>query len=120
MFNVNRFILAVVAIFSIHASNANAALVTVNAEITALIVRDYGIHFLLTLRPGSAPLAGLQCTNPDTLFVPIVLPTNPNYKAYKDIVMLAFALKRPVNVHFESTKLCYHNAYPETIGVDLG
>lgn len=118
-FKANHFILAVAAVFSMHAPNANAAVVSVAAEITVLIVRDYGIHVGIKLLPGSAPLAGLQCTNPNALTAPIFLPSNTNYKAYKDAVMLAFALKRPITVHFDSTAPCFSD-YPLIIGIDVG
>jgi len=106
-----------VILFSTMALQSFAALVVIQTKVTELWPRDWGFHVVMESQTLSQ-LTTLQCTG-NNLQYPLVLLTNPNYKTYKDTIMLAYTLKRNIRVFFENSTPCAAGVYPIIYAVDL-
>lgn len=103
-------------LFSTMALQSFAALVNIQTKVAEIWTRDWGFHFVIESQTLSQ-LTTLQCTG-NGLQYPFVLLTNPNYKSYKDTIMLAIALKRNIRVYFDTSTPCL-SGVPVIYAIDL-
>lgn len=104
-------------LFSTMALQSFAALVSIQTKVIELWPRDWGFHFVIDSQTLSQ-LTTLQCTGNNLQF-PVIQITNPNYKTYKDTILLAYTLKRTIRIYFDNSTPCANGVYPIIYAIDL-
>jgi hypothetical protein len=117
---IRRFFLRfAVALFSLAAMQSFAENRYIRTTITYLLHRDNVTHITLKGVPlTNIQGAGLACSG-GGLENPVILVSSPNYKTYRDALMMAYALKQEVNLIFESTQKCVNDTYPIAWAIDF-
>lgn len=95
-----------------------------NAQDVSMVrigARDYGFHVTSDIPLQMSCLSAQQQL--DGAYWPIVLPSNPQYKAFRDTIQLAFAMKRKIRIYTTSCArwgdLPSSMQYPVIYGVDI-
>ena len=114
------FLHLAVALFSLTAMHSFAEIKYVRTSVGNLLHRDNVTHVTLT----GAALTAMRtsvfpCSAQGDLANPVILVSSPNYKTFRDALVLAHTLNKEVNLIFETSASCAFNAYPVAFGVDF-
>jgi hypothetical protein len=113
-----RFIYRMAAgLFAGVAIQSFAGLISVQTKPVELWPREWGMHVLIE-STAVAQMTGLQCTG-GNLTYPVILQTDPNYKTYRDALMLAYTLKGNVRLFFDTAKPCWNGQFPYIYAIDV-
>jgi hypothetical protein len=109
-----------VTLCTLTAMHSFAEIKYVRTSVGNLLHRDTVTHVSLT---GTA-LTGIRsaifsCSAQGDLANPVILVSSPNYKTFRDTLMIAYALNKEVNLILETSTPCAYNSYPVIFGVDF-
>lgn len=117
---MTRSILGFVLCLMVASAFAQTTVTNVTTKIVELWPRPWGFHIVIEPAAGNQFTSlGVSCTRND---VPVLLPSRGEYKSTKDALVLAYAMKKTIRVHVETTPgvdRCFTGYHPNIYAIDV-